>query len=37
MKQKLPFIFGKSSDLINFTDREEERLRLETNFKFLNL
>ncbi|MDR2970916.1 MAG: ATPase [Bacteroidales bacterium] len=35
MKQKLPFIFGKSSDLINFTDREEERLRLEMNFKSL--
>ena len=30
---KLPFIFGKSSDLVNFTDREEETLRLETNFK----
>jgi len=28
----LPFIFGKSSDLINFTDREEETLRLEKNF-----
>ena len=35
MKQKLPFIFGKSSDLINFTDREEECLRLEMNFKSL--
>jgi len=32
---KLPFIFGKSSDLINFTDREEESLRLETNFNSL--
>jgi len=35
MKQKLPFIFGKSSDLINFTDREEEIRRLEMNFKSL--
>ena len=35
MKDKLPFIFGKSSDLINFTDREEECVRLETNFKSL--
>ena len=35
MKQKLPFIFGKSSDLINFTDREEESQRLEMNFKSL--
>jgi len=35
MKQKLPFIFGKSSDLINFTDREEECMRLEMNFKSL--
>ena len=33
--KKLPFIFGKSSDLINFTDREEETLRLEMNFKSL--
>jgi AAA+ ATPase superfamily predicted ATPase len=33
--KKLPFIFGKSSDLINFTDREEEALRLEMNFKSL--
>ena len=32
---KLPFIFGKSSDLINFTDREEESARLEMNFKSL--
>jgi len=32
---KMPFIFGKSSDLINFTDREEETLRLEANFKSL--
>ena len=31
MKQ-LPFVFGKSSDLINFTDREEETARLEMNF-----
>jgi len=35
MKQKLPFVFGKSSDLINFTDREEESQRLEMNFKSL--
>ena len=32
---KLPFIFGKSSDSVNFTDREEERERLEMNFKSL--
>ena len=31
--ENLPFIFGKSSDLVNFTDREEESLRLEMNFK----
>jgi AAA+ ATPase superfamily predicted ATPase len=35
MKEKLPFVFGKSSDFINFTDREEERSHLETNFKSL--
>ena len=33
--RKLPFIFGKTSDLVNFTDREEEILRLEMNFKSL--
>ena len=33
--KKMPFIFGKSSDLINFTDREEETSRLEMNFKSL--
>jgi AAA+ ATPase superfamily predicted ATPase len=33
--KKLPFIFGKSADLMNFTDREEESLRLEMNFKSL--
>jgi hypothetical protein len=33
--RKAPFIFGKSSDLMNFTDRDEESLRLETNFKSL--
>ena len=33
--KKLPFIFGKSSDSENFTDREEETERLETNFKSL--
>ena len=32
---KLPFIFGKSSDNVNFTDREEEIARLEMNFKSL--
>lgn len=32
---KLPFIYGKSSDPINFTDREEERACLERNFKSL--
>ena len=35
MQQKLPFIFGKSADLINFTDREEESQHLEMNFKSL--
>ena len=33
--KNLPFIFGKSSDLINFTDREEETSRLEMNLKSL--
>jgi len=33
--KKMPFIFGKSSDLVNFTDREEEIFRLEMNFKSL--
>jgi len=33
--KNLPFIFGKASDSINFTDREEEISRLETNFKSL--
>ena len=33
--EKLPFIFGKSSDSVNFTDREEESARLEMNFKSL--
>ena len=33
--EQLPFIFGKSADLLNFTDREEECLRLEMNFKSL--
>jgi len=33
--KKLPFIFGKSADLINFTDREEETSCLEMNFKSL--
>jgi len=33
--KELPFIFGKSSDSMNFTDREEESARLEMNFKSL--
>jgi AAA+ ATPase superfamily predicted ATPase len=33
--EKLPFIFGKSSDSVNFTNREEESARLEMNFKSL--
>jgi hypothetical protein len=32
---KLPFIFGKSSDSVNFTNREGESARLEINFKSL--
>jgi len=32
---KLPFIFGKSADLTNFTDREEESEQLAMNFKSL--
>jgi len=35
MNNKLPFIFGKSSDFVNFTDREEESERLALNFKAL--
>jgi hypothetical protein len=31
--KKMPFIYGKSSDLINFTNREDETAQLETNFK----
>lgn len=31
--KKTPFIFGKSADSNNFTDREEESLQLERNFK----
>jgi len=31
----MPFIYGKSSDNVNFTDREEESERLERNFKSL--
>ena len=31
----MPFIFGKSADLENFTDREDEIFRLEMNFKSL--
>jgi len=34
MKQ-MPFIFGKSTNFENFTDREEEALRLIQNFKSL--
>ncbi|RNC65487.1 ATP-binding protein [Proteiniphilum sp. X52] len=33
--EKLPFIFGKSTDAANFTDREEESVRLALNFKSL--
>ena len=33
--KKTPFIFGKSSDSINFTDREDEIQHLETSFKSL--
>ena len=33
--KKAPFIYGKSTDLMNFSDREEEIFRLETNFKSL--
>ena len=33
--KEMPFIFGKSSDLVNFTDREEERSRLMMNFESL--
>lgn len=32
---KLPFVYGKSSDLINFTDREEEVKTLSMNFDSL--
>ena len=33
--EKLPFIFGKSTNFVNFTDREEETFRLICNFKSL--
>ncbi|GHT60518.1 hypothetical protein FACS189451_00690 [Bacteroidia bacterium] len=33
--KKMPFIFGKSTNFVNFTDREEEALRLIRNFKSL--
>lgn len=33
--KKMPFIFGKSTNFENFTDREEEALRLIQNFKSL--
>jgi AAA+ ATPase superfamily predicted ATPase len=33
--KKTPFVFGKSSDKLNFTDREEESALLEMNFKSL--
>lgn len=35
MKKQMPFIFGKSADFTNFTDRENERFQLEANFKSL--
>ena len=31
----MPFIYGKSSDFVNFTDRKDESKRLERNFKSL--
>ncbi|MCL2597725.1 MAG: hypothetical protein FWD66_08760, partial [Paludibacter sp.] len=31
----MPFIYGKSSDFLNFTDREKESEHLERNFKSL--
>jgi AAA+ ATPase superfamily predicted ATPase len=33
--KRMPFIFGKSTNFENFTDREEEALRLIQNFKSL--
>ena len=33
--KKMPFIFGKSADFKNFTDRDQETERLITNFKSL--
>jgi len=33
--KKMPFIYGKSSDFLNFTDRKDETKRLERNFKSL--
>ena len=33
--KNIPFIFGKSSDMVNFTDREEEIIHLKTNFQSL--
>ena len=33
--KKMPFIFGKSANFENFTDREDEALRLIQNFKSL--
>ncbi|MCL2097295.1 MAG: ATPase [Bacteroidales bacterium] len=33
--KKMPFIYGKSSDSLNFTDRKDETKRLERNFKSL--
>jgi len=33
--ESLPFIFGKSADIVNFTDREDDVIHLETNLKSL--
>jgi hypothetical protein len=33
--EQLPFIFGKSTDFLNFTDRDEETARLIRNFNSL--
>ncbi|MDR3184943.1 MAG: hypothetical protein LBT49_06010 [Prevotellaceae bacterium] len=33
--EKIPFVFGKSTDFVNFTDRDEEVSQLTDNFKSL--
>jgi hypothetical protein len=35
MMKRIPFVFGRSTDAVNFTDREEEASRLIGNFKSL--